>query len=117
MTTQIQIGGQVFEASALNLPASRENRDAWAIDPNDPTTVIEDPALIEANAQARATALLAEVTQDSATLKALGNLIAEVAFRSATSDFPANLTRTQARTFVRDTLEEAINTDLGISQN
>lgn len=114
MTTQIQIGGKIFEASALNLPSDRMNRGAWAIDPNDPARVVEDPALIAQQATERAAALIAECTTDSAVLKALGSLIAEVAFRAATAQLPSDMTRAQARQFVRAQIEEAIRKDLGI---
>lgn len=43
----VQIQGQTLDPAALTLPANRDNREAWRLDPNDPTVVIEDQETIE----------------------------------------------------------------------
>lgn len=41
--TYINIAGQTLDPAGLTLPATRDHRDAWIVDPTDPTTIIVDP--------------------------------------------------------------------------
>lgn len=43
--TYVQIAGQTLDPAALTLPATREDRGAWTVDPDNPNAIIVDPVL------------------------------------------------------------------------
>lgn len=113
--TFIRIDGQTLDPAALTLPANRDQRDAWALDANDPTVVVVDPAKVTANAEARATRLEQEVLDEVGALKAVAVVLGDVIERVSNNNVPPGLTQAQARTWVRNQLRAAVRAELGLS--
>jgi len=117
--TYLQIAGQTLDPQQLTLPASRENRDAWKLDPTDPTVVIEDQEKIDQLKVEEAEREEATAFEDKAIMKAMANATIDLVMELMKPNHGGlnGLTRNQIATLYRRRVRRQLRRDRGLSEN
>jgi len=101
--TLIRIGGVDYQADALNLPATRVDRDSWVVG-NDGVTVGVDITKAEQLKQEEADAKEAEIFEGTGIIKALADATVDLVLAAKNgqlNDLNRNQIRQQLRQRVR----------------